>query len=329
MADFGVSHYSLSQKGTSDNFVICKDRDGKKVKIEGQNLLFNFQNQSMLDVSSIGVKTGKGCGYKAELKDGGKYDVEWGYIKITDKNGEKHIIKSLEFDENGDGIADTRYKISDLQEGKVNGKKIKYDTEYFDKHLQDIFSTNNSRRRERRIEKLKRKMQDAGISDNVIAAKLGHTTQPMNLFAPVETAYEKDRFKLSESLLPEIPSEEVANRKNEKIKTLMQKYNDAISNGNIKVAKLVIYELSSMNLSNENKDMIKQLSTGRSPLRAIAAIRLQEANDEYDRTLANTDFAKLDKTVAGLKHLQNYEQLLAQYENIKADAIRRGYYTMN
>lgn len=327
--DYGVSHYRSMHHAANENYVLFKDRDGKRIKIDGKSLLFNFQNQSMIDVSYINVKTGKGCAYDAKLKDGGKYNVEWGYIEVTDKNGAQQRIKSLDFDIDGDGIADTRYKISDLQDGKVRPKKIKYNSEYIDKHLKDIFSKNNSRRRERHLEKLKRHMKEAGISEKAIAAKLGQETPKINLSTPVQTPYNTYKFKLSASVLSQISPQEVADRKNEKIKTLMQQYNDAIKKGNIEVAKLAINELAGMNLSKANKAMIEELSYGRSPLKAIVAIRLQEANNEYDKTLANTDFAKLDKTVAGMKHLRNYDRILAQYENIKADAIRKGYYKIN
>lgn len=103
-------------------------------------------------------------------------DSSWyfddGKLIISKNDGTTEKKKFLEFDKDGDGIADSKYKISTLQNGKAKERKVKYSSQKVNQTLADIQNIHDPEKKQRKLDKLKAKLLESGYSQEIIDKKL-------------------------------------------------------------------------------------------------------------------------------------------------------------
>lgn len=325
----GYSNESISQgnyklnklvSGQNDNYITVKDRDKGYVKIKGKSTIFDFENGKKVEFRYSSVKTSAGGLADARLKDGGKYRVGFGDISVSDSSGRETKTNNLYFDEDGDGIADTYYKVSDLQEDKVKGHSVKIDSEYIDKKLEKIANTDSSNKRERRLERLRKKMQKAGVSEEIINQKL-YPSQSQNVFASnpyfgseQTGAKLKKQFTPSQSSMGTFDKEKADEQKMTEVKMLVKEFNKSIKKGEIAESKKLSDKMSEFMLTDEQAN----------ELNVPKSARYQNALNDLKRVTDNTDFDKIRKY--GLEHFKGtriYDQLKEQIDYLESGVLQR------
>lgn len=152
-----------------------------------------FKDQRFIDISMFS---------RGVTNDGRKWIADDGYVNLFDYNGDRKKIRRIGIDKDNDGIADTYMRVRTLQNGKIKEHNSKYNTEYVEQKLSKYMAINDPQKKQNKLDKLKKKLIKAGISEDAIDKKLYPQKQTVHAFsekkAKIEPAYSdtvnKDRM---------------------------------------------------------------------------------------------------------------------------------------
>lgn len=159
-------------------YVVFRDlNSGENKTIKGENQLLKNGGKANISMFSRGT-----------AQDGRKWIADEGFILVHEKDGTLNKVKNLEFDKDGDGIADEYYKIASLQDGKIKAHKSKHSSQNIDKELSQIMSVSDPQKKAEKLEKLRNKLLNAGIPAEIIDKKFN--LPPSAMAIPAQTQKE-------------------------------------------------------------------------------------------------------------------------------------------